>query len=156
VTGETKSDVSGWTIDTLRVYLLGVISDADRRYEERFKAQALAVDAAIRAATEATGKAERATELRFESVNEFRSALTDQTATFMTRAAFDEFQKATGTYRDGLNSRFDVVNSRLNSMGGEATGKKDASDNSRANMALIVSVVGIVIMLASLYLRHGA
>lgn len=148
--------MSGWTIDTLRVFLLRVIEDNDSRYSERSESQRRAVDAAIAAASEATAKAERATELRFESVNEFRAALTDQTATFMTRAAFDEFQKATGTYRDGLNSRFDAVNSRLNSMGGEATGKKDASDNSRANMALIVSVVGIVIMLASLYLRHGA
>lgn len=73
--GETEEKPSGWTVDTLRVEMLGRLEAMDRRYEERFEAQEKAVL-----------KAEIASEKRFDSVNEFRATLSDQTATLMPRA----------------------------------------------------------------------
>jgi hypothetical protein len=74
-----------------------LIESNDRRYEERFIAQergmkdALAAAEkqaalAMAAAEKAVSKAEIASEKRFDSVNEFRGQLKDQTATFITRA----------------------------------------------------------------------
>jgi len=53
--------------------------------EQRFKAQEQAVAFALQAAEKAVTKAELAAEKRFESVNEFRNQLKDQTGTFITR-----------------------------------------------------------------------
>lgn len=53
--------------------------------EQRFKAQEQAVAFALASAEKAVTKAELAAEKRFESVNEFRNQLKDQTGTFITR-----------------------------------------------------------------------
>ena len=53
--------------------------------EQRFRAQEQAVAFALQAAEKAVTKAELAAEKRFESVNEFRNQLKDQTGTFITR-----------------------------------------------------------------------
>ncbi len=62
-----------------------VIDERDRQYGQRFDAQEKAVAAALAAAKEAVTKAEVAAEKRFDSVNEFRNTLKDQTGTFVTR-----------------------------------------------------------------------
>lgn len=72
--GETKSDISGWTVDTLKAHIERILEETDNRYEQRFKA-----------AQEAVTKAETAAEKRFDSVNEFRGQLTDQARSFMPR-----------------------------------------------------------------------
>lgn len=98
--GETEEHVSGWTVDTLRMYLLTVIEERDRRYlatlderdrrySERDDAWQTAMRAALAAAERAVGKAETATEKRFDSVNEFRAALTDMTREQMPRGEAD-------------------------------------------------------------------
>jgi len=62
------------------------LRDADQTAnEQRFKAQEQAVAFALQAAEKAVTKAELAAEKRFESVNEFRNQLKDQTGTFITR-----------------------------------------------------------------------
>lgn len=62
------------------------LRDADvNANEQRFKAQEQAVAFALQAAEKAVTKAELAAEKRFESVNEFRNQLKDQTGTFITR-----------------------------------------------------------------------
>lgn len=65
--------------------ILSVINERDRQYGQRFDAQEKAVAAALAAAKEAVVKAEAASDKRFESVNEFRKTLTDQTGTFIPR-----------------------------------------------------------------------
>lgn len=85
-----------WTVDTLRV----LVEANDRRYKQRFgdqeravaaalAAQEKAVAAALKAAETAVSKAESAAEKRFDSVNEFRATLADQTATLMPRSETD-------------------------------------------------------------------
>lgn len=56
-----------------------------RANEQRFKAQEQAVAFALAASEKATTKADAANEKRFDGVNEFRSQLKDQAATFITR-----------------------------------------------------------------------
>lgn len=81
---------------SLREHLLALMAEKDLRDQQRFDAQQqaltaalLAADTAVRAAQaaaeKAVAKAEAATEKRFESVNEFRQSLSDQTASFPSR-----------------------------------------------------------------------
>jgi hypothetical protein len=77
--------------------LRDLLNAGDLRYQQRFDSQTKALDAALAAAKEAvqtalvaaekaTSKAEVAADKRFDSVNEFRSQLADQAATFIPRA----------------------------------------------------------------------
>jgi hypothetical protein len=54
-------------------------------------------------------KAEAATEKRFESVNEFRQTLSDQTKTFISKVEFEALRDTTGTRIAGLSSRLDKI-----------------------------------------------
>jgi hypothetical protein len=94
-----------------RDLIMALIAERDRQYDQRFRAQETAMAAALAAADkaiaaafaaadkatvaafaaakEAVEKAERANDKHFESVNEFRKTLTDQTATFAPRAEMD-------------------------------------------------------------------
>lgn len=83
MSGETARQESGWSVDTLKEYV-----------EQRFTDQDRAVQSALLAAKEAVIKAETATEKRFESVNEFRQQLSDQTNTFLSRPEYNAQHKA--------------------------------------------------------------
>lgn len=83
----------GWTVSTLREYLMALLAEADLRYQQRFDAQTKAVEAALLAAKEAVIKAELAMEKRFDGVNEFRETLSDQAAQFVTLAQFTELKE---------------------------------------------------------------
>jgi hypothetical protein len=61
------------------------ISVQEKANDQRFEAQERAVAAALASAKEAVTKAEVAAEKRFDSVNEFRGQLKDQTATLIPR-----------------------------------------------------------------------
>lgn len=98
---------SEWTVETLRIHLTERLADLDTLIHERDAAQTFAarlafaaqetalaaalattekaMQAAFAASDRAISKSEDANEKRFESVNEFRQALTDQTASFMPR-----------------------------------------------------------------------
>lgn len=72
-----------------REMILMLIAERDRQYDQRFRAQELAVGNALTAAKEAVTKAEMASEKRFDSVNEFRNSLKDQQQTLATKAEVD-------------------------------------------------------------------
>lgn len=63
----TSTNNSQWTVQTLKEYV-----------DQRFAAIQMAVD-----------KADEATEKRFESVNEFRAQLSDQSRTFIPRQEYE-------------------------------------------------------------------
>jgi hypothetical protein len=84
-----QSGAGPWTVETVLTHLTALIESNDRRYEQRFVAQALATDAALAAAERAVLKAEAAAERRFEGVNEFRASLADQQRTLIPRAEVD-------------------------------------------------------------------
>lgn len=83
-----------------RELILMMIAERDRQYDQRFRAQEIAVTAALAAAKEAVAaaltaakeavtKAEGAAEKRFDSVNEFRNTLKDQQLTLASKADMD-------------------------------------------------------------------
>lgn len=74
--------------ESLRIEIIHIkemIALIEVKNDQRFKAQEAAVAAALASADRAVTKADMATEKRFESVNEFRNQLKDQTGTFITR-----------------------------------------------------------------------
>lgn len=108
----TAESPSGWTVDTLRADVLGRLNELDKRYEQRFIAQEKAVVAALQAAKEAVNKAETATEKRFEGVNEFRSSLSDLTATMMPRSESTARWSALADRVNKLESNMDLIHGR--------------------------------------------
>ena len=76
--------MANWTIKALKEY-----------FEELRRADQTAVQAALQAAKEAVIKAETAADKRFESVNEFRKALSDQAQNQVTRIEWDASQAST-------------------------------------------------------------
>jgi len=124
----------GWTLDTLRAYADAAIEHAqavssialaaaeklsNQRFEDQDKAVAAAlaaqkeaVLAALNAADRAVSKAELAAERRFEGVNEFRGQLSDQAATFMSRAEALLQMQANADKIDVLATRMDRTEGR--------------------------------------------
>ena len=76
-------------IVSLKDHFKTLLSDEKLRVNERFELQDRAVQSALASAERAVSKAETATDKRFESMNEFRSALSDQTKDFMSRREYD-------------------------------------------------------------------
>lgn len=149
-----------------------VLVEHDKRYEQRFAAQENAVQlalsrvdkefhehlaqvrtethAALEAAEKAITKAETATEKRFESVNEFRSQLADQAATFMQRNESLQRHDATAEKISDLDKRqrqdVALINSRLDLTAGRSTGLDKG-------WGLLVGVVGLAAVVISIVLN---
>lgn len=85
MTGEERCDVLEARLNAQRE----LMDERDRRYDERFKATDERTNLALISSEKAVGKAELATEKRFDAVNEFRGQLKDQAATLMPRAEVD-------------------------------------------------------------------
>ena len=109
----------GWTLDTLATHLTQKIDDVEIRTQERFALSKQAVDAALQAsekaisaamaaAEKAVTKAETAAEKRFDSVNEFRAAMKDQTANFADR--------------DQVNFRLTAIEKKIDNFAGQMSG----------------------------------
>lgn len=112
MSGETEKQPLGWTLDTLNIHLDQMINLNDRRYEERFKSQEDHTALALAAAREAVAKAETSSDKRFDSVNEFRKTLSDQTATFIPRSEALALLAGQADKIDGLQSRLDKLEGR--------------------------------------------
>lgn len=103
MSGETETNVSGWTTDTLHGLMISLFAEhearhqqrynhieemlheRDVRFNQRFEAQQQALYAALASQQQAVDKAEVADARRFDSVNEFRGQLNDQVTTFISR-----------------------------------------------------------------------
>jgi hypothetical protein len=135
--GESGDDLD-WIVPAVRDLSVQVarLLEADRRYEERFRASELAVDAAFRAAKEATTKADGANDKRFESVNEFRAQLAFQASSFLTRTEFDAHHSTL------LKEHADLVR-RVEAMAGREKGTADTR-------ALTIAAIGVLIGLSAI------
>lgn len=147
--GETEEKPSGWTVDTLHAMLVLRFAEKDRRDEQRFEAQQLAlrdaliaqekaVNAALMAAQQAVTKAEIAAEKRFDSVNEFRAQLADQTATLMPR-------NEAMVLINGLADRVNKLESGIDVNSGRGKGLDAAWGYLVAAVGLAAAVIGIII-----------
>lgn len=129
MSGETEANVSGWSVDTLRVHLLALIVETEKRLaaenaaaelrnEQRFNAQQQAIkDAltsqkeAVAAALVAAEKAVLVAETNAEkwrgAANEWRGAMNDRERTLMPRAEAEATSRSNSDKIDALASRID-------------------------------------------------
>src|SRR3990172_2692720 len=78
-----------WTLDSLYEFLERLIRESDRRYSERFNAQERALEAALLSARSAVEKAEAESREWRRGSNEWRDAMSDKDARFLTREEAD-------------------------------------------------------------------
>jgi hypothetical protein len=116
--------VSDWTVDTLKEHFDAILVEKDK-----------AISAALLAAEKAVTKAETASDKRFEGVNEFRQALSDQTNTLVPRT---EWQSA----RDEQERRLRLVEAA-------ATGVAATRAMLIVLAGLLVAAVGVVVALVA-------
>jgi len=149
--------MSNWTIETLKTHFEALLKETDRRTEQRFADQEKAVSAALAAAEKAVLnasisaekavlKAEGASEKRFESVNEFRSALNDQTKSLITRTEVEQRAKASDDKMDTLTGRMDRLEGRSD---GSASGKTDM----RLWFLAIIAAISVVVAILERFAR---
>jgi len=137
-------------------YVRALLHEKDLRDQQRFEAQSKAVDTAMLAQTtamqaalqaaekavdramtaaeKAVTKAEAATEKRFEGVNEFRQALSDQTATFPSRV---ELQ--------ALAERLNDLQTRMERAEGAKGGVSSSVAMMFAAVGVILTIVGVAV-----------
>ena len=128
MSGETEASVSGWTVDTLREHMGQRITDQGAALNRRMDDADKAIQAALVSAEKAVAKAENAAERRFEGVNEFRKALSDQTATFIPRAEYDAALEA-------LTGRVVANSDRVAALELRLTSRLDRGEGSDAGAA---------------------
>lgn len=134
----------------------------DERYEVQ-KADALRV---AKEAQEALDKAERATEKRFDSVNEFRAQLNDQAHTFMPRtesiSRHERTQEQLATIESHLATAIATINRRLDRAEGADQGQaiqrtegRTAVTDVRAWLAFGVTLLLAAITIAAFVIANS-
>ena len=151
-------------------------TDLSSQLDRRFTDSERAVQAALAAAKEATGKAEDAANRRFEGVNEFRGQLNDQARAFLTRTE-SEAKLAALTDRITVNAdRLAALELRLTSRLDLGAGRdigvrdyrtdaqqeemvrtavKQASATSAARLNIVAAFSGISILISVIVLIVG-
>ena len=130
-----------------------LMAAADLRYQQRFDAQTKALDAALAAAKEAvqtalvaaekaTSKAETAADKRFDSVNEFRSQLADQAATFIPRA---ESEARIGAVVDLFDARYTALVEKIEGLMQIVTAAQGRSAGLGAGWGYLTGFVALVL-----------
>lgn len=133
MSGETQQQESGWTVDTLKAH-----------YDQRFIDQDKAVQAALTAAKEATLKAEDASNKRFDSVNEFRSTLSDQVNTFLPRREYD-------ARHETLEKLVTEISDRINRSEGAKVGSDITIGKIYAAIGVVGAILGIIVLLTNAF-----
>lgn len=146
-------------IESLSRHMQQIIDERDRQYAQRFAAQQDAVEAALAsqkelsaqalaAAKEAVDKAEGAANDRFNSVNEFRSTLSDQASNFVNKstaeARFNALEEKVNSVYDRLNASQNKVEGSANAWGGIIT-----------VISVLIAAGGLVVAFVAILLRGG-
>ena len=153
------------------------LADLRLMLDERHTAQSKAIDAALasadramlaalHSAEKAVDKAETATAHRFDSVNEFRQQLNDQTATLMSReeglALVKNLTQNSETTIFRLTERITALelrlSSRLDVRQGEFEAGKVFSPTQKNNLSITVAIVAVLVtalsIVISLVVKH--
>lgn len=110
--------------------------------DQRFSDQDKAVQATLLAAEKAVTKAEISSDKRFDAVNEFRAQLTDQTATFITRAEYEAQHAA-------LQDRVSELTNRFNTNNGQFQGDQLTKANIYTVVTVIILAAGVAVALVT-------
>ena len=125
MSGETESDVSGWTVDTLKQW----------------------VDMRFRDMQEAVLKAENASNDRFASVNEFRQTLTDLSRTFIPRAEYEQRVRA-------MDATIIRLEKEAALRAGSESKGQNLGRASLSIIAIVISLLGVASSLIAVLTRH--
>jgi Mg2+ and Co2+ transporter CorA len=156
--GETEKSPSAWTIDSLHEHLVDAIAalrewiadhlhsnerlleEMDRRYQQRFEAQQLAID-----------KAERTINDRLQGMNEFRATLDDQNKTFATRdelgLGLTNIADKISTLDTRLNTEVRRIDNRLDTTSGTVSGADKYRAALLAGLAAALGVAALIVNL---------
>lgn len=136
-----------------------LLHDSEQAIRELTNARFVTYDAMLRGETErralaleatekAIGKAEAANEKRFESVNEFRGQLADQTRTFMPRIEVQQLL-------DQLTLRLGELNDRMNRQEGILHGANANKTGLYAALAAATAVIIAIVVVINLVTSHS-
>lgn len=146
--GDSNEPLSN--VVSLREYIEVRIRGVQDAAIARAESQDKAVSAAMAAAQAAVLKAEMATEKRFESVNEFRESLADQSRTLMPRAEFEALHKAAQDRNEQAHAtmaeRFASLNARMTAIDSQHVGKSQGWSSVVSVVALIAAVLSVLLI----------
>lgn len=170
MSGETRTSVSGWTVDTLREFLLGLINglrefviglmnERDVRYGQRFaeiiEAQRVAKDAvgtALLAQQQAVQRAEEANDKKFEQLANQRRVSDDKSGLMMPRAEaeqrYNALDQKTQQLLAALNEKITDMAARIDRTEGRSGGFSAGWTYLVAAVIATGVVVGIIVRFA--------
>jgi methanogenic corrinoid protein MtbC1 len=131
VAADTQRPAYNSDIITLREYV-----------DVRFAAEEESVKTALASADRANTKAEAAADKRFDSVNEFRKTLTDETATFLPRAEYNQASKA-------MEEKVNELTTRVTAAENRSAGLSQAWGYLVAAFGIVVGAVSIYVLLTN-------
>lgn len=125
-----------------------LMTERDRRYEQRFEAMDEKTSLALTSSEKAVAKAEIATEKRFDSVNEFRGTLSDQAANLLPRREADaKFSSFEGKLED---MKKEVAGLRESRSLGTGTG-----EGLKAMWGYVLAAILLIVSIVTLFSRLG-
>ena len=128
-----------WTFDTLKEHFETLLKERDLRVSQQFDALDKAVN-----------KAEIATEKRFESVNEFRGQLNDQSRSLMPRPETEALIKS-------MNERNEAEHQSMNDKVQALSTTIEKTNNQKAGgglmLAYVVSGISLLIAIVTLIMK---
>lgn len=151
--GETNVPIGDWTTGTLKIYHdekldalrqhYDSLRDLDmREYDKLREADQRALKAALQAVKEDNEKKAVAMEKRFDSVNEFRQTLSDQTSTFLPRPEYVANHKA-------LEDKIQALTDRMNLKDGATKGSELTIGKIYAAIGGVGAILAIIVLLAN-------
>jgi hypothetical protein len=152
-TTDPAAGSSAATDVSLREYVALMIKGVEERADIKFTAMQDAVASAFANSQRAIDKADEATEKRFEGVNEFRAALSDQATRFVTSetlAAMDEkLQASIQRNRDDLSA----LGRRMDLREGQSTGTRLTTGVIVTVTTIAIALIGLIVVLANYLAR---
>jgi hypothetical protein len=122
-----------------------LMAERDRRYEQRFEAMDEKTGLALTSSEKAVGKAEVATEKRFDSVNEFRSTLSDQAAHLLPRREADAKFSAYEDKLDDVKKEILSIQQSISVIAGAKTQQGESQQKSQWVIGLCI-VIGLALL----------
>jgi hypothetical protein len=154
---------------TLKEFMVAVLNERERRYEEKFAtinhaigemkaavagyARKDEVAIAMTASEKAIVKAEIAVEKRFDSVNEFRAQMADQQATLVRKDEVDIRFTALDEKLNTAVAQLQLRTGREEGTNAERTGRYAMTANVGIIIGIIVGAAGIIIAVVTI-MRH--
>ncbi len=146
---DPAAGTSSATDVSLREYLVALIVNSEKSADQRFHHMTEMVDAAFASAQKAIDKADIATEKRFEGVNEFRAALSDQSRDFITRDALVSLADKLDAQITRNREDLDALSKRVDLREGQTQGSRLTTGYLVTALAATGGVIGTIIVLVN-------